>query len=207
VPIWRLQCTWQYDSAAPRDRVMINPHVADSGATTDPQSLCDDLLAELMGITPGPGEVRVTAYDAQGSKPVYPAATAVANETSVWTTTMARELAICLSFYAGRNIPRRRGRLYLPLHFLGVTGASLRPTMPVAKMETLASALQGLGGVDVDWSVYSRIDDKAYAITNWWYDDEYDVQRSRGLKGSTRVQGTTSEATTVAVPLAAGAAG
>jgi hypothetical protein len=189
-----MQCTWQYDSAAPRDRVMITPHFNDTGAGSDPQGLCDDLLNELMGITPGSGEVRVTAYDAQGSKPVYPAGTSVANETQVQNTTAARELALCLSYYAGRNIPRRRGRLYLPLAFLGVTGASLRPTMPVAKMPTLADAFANLGGVDVDWCVYSRFDNKAYSVTNWWYDDEWDVVRSRGLKGSTRVQGTTSEA-------------
>ncbi|RPJ53868.1 MAG: hypothetical protein EHM24_32395 [Acidobacteria bacterium] len=203
MPVWRLQCTWQADSAAPRDRIQISPHFNDTGATTDPQGLCDDLLEQLMGVTPFVGEVRVTAYDAQGTPPVYPAADAIANKGAAAATTQPRELALCLSYYSGRNIPRRRGRLYLPLFFVYGGAPSLRPTLPVAKMPTIASALQNLGGIDVDWCVYSRLDKTARPVTNWWYDDEWDVVRSRGLKGATRVLGTTSEAFTEEVPLAA----
>jgi hypothetical protein len=38
--------------------------------------------------------------------------------------------------------------------------------------------------------VYSRTDKTGRPITNWWVDDEWDVVRSRGLRGVTRDTGT-----------------
>jgi len=194
MPIWRLQCTWQADTVAPRDRVMITPHFNDLGATTDPQNLCDDMLAGLQTIHSFGGEVRVTAYDAQGTVPVYPQGDAIIQKGATQGTGGPRELAMCLSFYGERNVPRQRGRLYIPIFFLGATTNSLRPTMPQPAMPALVSLFTGLGGPDVDWCVYSRKMKHAYSVTDWWYDDEWDVMRSRGLRGTTRVLGTTTEA-------------
>jgi hypothetical protein len=204
MPVWRLQCTWQVDSVAPRDRMMITPHFNDIGATTDPQNLCDDMLAGLQAITPSTGEVRVTAYDAQGSIPVYPQGDAIVLKGAQMATNIPRELALCLSFYSERNVPRQRGRLFLPLWFLGIAGSGLRPTLPVAKMASLVNLFTGLGGPDVDWCVYSRVTDAARSVTNWWVDNEWDVQRSRGLTGTSRTLGTTTEQgdAAVQVPLA-----
>lgn len=205
MPVWRLQCTWQVDSVAPRDRMMITPHFNDIGATTDPQNLCDDLLAGLQSVTACTGEVRVTAYDAQGSIPVYPQGDAIINKGAQMATNIPRELAICLSFYGERNVPRQRGRLYLPLWFIGVAPSGLRPVIPIAKITQLVPVLTGLGGPDVDWCVYSRVQDHAHSVTNWWYDNEWDIQRLRGLTGTSRTLGTTTEAGMLGeeVPLAA----
>jgi len=194
MPVWRLQCTWQLDSAAPRDRMMITPHFNDVGATTDPQNLCDDMLAGLQAITNISGEVRVTAYDAQGSIPVYPQGDAIANKGAVHTSSLPRELAVCLSFYGERNVPRQRGRLYMPCWFLGIATSGLRPSIPIAKMTQFVPLLTDLGGPDVDWCVYSRKLDHAFSVTDWWYDNEWDVMRSRGTLGTSRIKGTTSEA-------------
>jgi hypothetical protein len=194
MPVWRLQCTWQIDSAAPKDKVMITPHFNDIGATTDPQNLCDDMLAGLETIKSTTGEVQVKAYDAQGSIPVYPQGDAIVRKGAVQATTYPRELAVCLSFYGERNVKRQRGRIYVPLFFTTPSSVGLRPDTTQTALESLATLFQGLGGADVDWCVYSRRMDHAYSVTNWWYDNEWDVMRSRGLKGTSRVLGTTSEA-------------
>jgi hypothetical protein len=209
MPVWRLQTSWQLDTAAPKDRVVITPHFNDVGATTDPQNLCNDLLAGLESITPTTGEVKVTAYDAQGTVPVYPQGEAIVRKGAVHPSALPRELAVCLSFYGERNVPRQRGRLYIPCFFLGIATASNRPSIPIAKMTQLVPILTGLGGPDVDWCVYSRTQDHAHSITNWWYDNEWDVQRSRGGVGTSRILGTTTEAGLLGeeVPLGWGAVG
>jgi hypothetical protein len=194
MPVWRLQVSWQKDTTAPRDRMLITPHFNDIGATTDPQNLCNDLLAGLNTITPTTGELRVKAYDAQGSVPVYPQGDAIVNTGATQATAVPRELAICLSFYGERNVPRQRGRLYIPAWFLGITTPALRPPQPITKMTDLVNLFTGLGGPDVDWCVYSRRLDNPFSITDWWYDNEWDVIRARGMVGTARVKGTTTEA-------------
>ena len=199
--VWRLQCSWQADTIAPRERILITPHFEVLNPTPDIQQLCEDMLTGLQTISPFAGEMRVTGYDAQGTPPVYPQGEAIANQGLMAATNNPRELAICLSYYAERNIPRHRGRLYIPCFFLGVSTNSLRPGTGISNMTALVDLLVNLGGVDVDWCVYSRRDDRAYSATHWWYDDEWDVQRSRGLKGTARTQGVTDEAVTSAIEL------
>jgi len=193
MPIWRLQASFLTDTAFPKDRMVITPHFDDAGALTNPQGLCTDLAAGLDSVFQMTGEVRVKAYDAQGTPPVYPQGEAVVQEGVVQATSMPRELAVCLSFFSERNIPGRRGRLFIPAGLIGAT-AGLRPASPLTRMQPLVDLLTGLGGADVDWVVFSRRDNDAFPVTHWWYDNEWDVQRSRGIAATTRVQGTTTEA-------------
>lgn len=188
-----MQCTWQCDSLAPRDRIMITPHFNDTSGSTDASQLCQDLAEGLALIHPFAGEIRVTSYDAQGTKPVYPNGEHVINPGLMAVTAGARELAICLSYFSDRNVARRRGRLYIPAWFLQVATTSQRPPQGIAAMAALVDLFTGLGGVDVDWSVFSRVEKGAHAVSDWWYDDEWDVMRSRGLRGTTRTSGQTSE--------------
>jgi len=199
MPVWRLQTAWSADSVAAKDHIVITPHFNDQGATTDPQNLCEDLANGLEAIHPFAGELKVTAYDAQGTKPVYPAAEFVLHKGLTAATLAPRELAVCLSFFSARNQPRRRGRLYIPCFWLGVPTDTLRPATPLPNMTALVDLLKGLGGVDVDWSVYSRADSMARAVTDWWYDNEWDVHRSRGLVSTSRVIGTTDEESAAAL--------
>jgi hypothetical protein len=186
--------------------MMVTPHFKDVAGSADPQSLCEDMLAGLEAITPITGEVRVTAYDAQGTKPVYPEGDAIVRTGQVHATSNPRELAVCLSFYGERNVPRQRGRLYMPLFFVGVSALGLRPPHAIAKMSQYVDLLKNLGGVDIDWVVYSRTLNEAFSVTDWWVDNEWDVMRSRGLKGTARTLGTTDEArgATRTVPLVSG---
>ena len=199
MPIWKLQTAFTMDSALPRDVLVITPHFNDAGVGTDPQGLCDDLAAALSAWWTVTGQITVTAYDAQGTPPVYPQGSATVNPGGAPPSAVPREIAVCLSFYSVRNIPRQRGRLYIPFcvpNSAGVGGTGgVRPNASLqAKVGALAPIFADLGGVDVDWSVYSRTDDVARPVTNWWVDDEWDTVRSRGLRSTDRIVGTVDEA-------------
>lgn len=196
--IYRLQVAWGADSAFPRDRIMINPHFENTGGVltdSDADQLCEDLADALVAWTSGTREITVKSYDAQGTAPVFPNGSAIRNVGLFPASQQPRELACCLSYYSGNNVPRRRGRLYIPCPFImGGAGVSVRPTTPVMqKSADLAAIFGDLGGVDVDWVVYSRVDDDARPVSHWWVDNEWDVIRSRGLRGEARLTGTLSE--------------
>lgn len=196
--IYRLQCSIGADTAFPRDRVMINPHFNNVGGIltdSDADQLCEDLADALVAYVSGTREIVVKAYDAQGTPPVFPVGNAIRNVGQFPASSAPRELALCLSFYSGQNVPRRRGRLYLPVFLIapGVTHGVRPSTTNQAKVGALATILADLGGADIDWSVYSRVDDVARAVSNWWVDDEWDSMRSRGLRSETRTVGTVSE--------------
>lgn len=193
MPVWKLQTQIAVQSLFPHDQWVITPHVDDSGVTTDPQGLCEDWAAAMALLTGDERQIVVRAYDAQGSKPVYPQGEATENPGLCPPGRSPGEVALCLSFYSTRNIPRQRGRLYLPI---AAQFAALGPRpVPIHwdYAQDYATALQALGGADVDWVVFSKMDDEARPVTNWWCDDEWDTMRSRGLGGTDRRLGTTSE--------------
>jgi len=199
MPVWKLQCQFGADSALPRDRFVITPHFNDAGSTTDPQGLCDDLADALVGwltqVTTPAREVLVKAYDAQGTVPVFPQGEAIRNGNVYPESGSPREVALCLSYYNERNLPRRRGRLYVPAPMIATGLSGPRPNAALRdRVALLVPIFTGLGGADVDWCVYSRREDTARPVTHWWVDDEWDVQRRRGLRSTTRTLGTTEEA-------------
>jgi hypothetical protein len=192
MPVWRLQTSFGFDTAFPRDKMMITPHFDDHGALSDPDGLCEDLATALDTWNPGTCEITVKAYDAKGTPPVFPAGEHVVNLGNTPVTSVPREICLCLSFYAERNRPRYRGRLYIPCAAFGAAMA-LRPSAPNrTKVGDLVPIFAGLGGVDVDWVVFSRTDNTARKVTNWWVDDEWDIQRRRGMRPTTRLEGGTS---------------
>jgi hypothetical protein len=199
MPVWRLQCSFAADTALPRDRFVITPHFNDGGVLQDLDQLCGDLAAALHTWTAGSGtrEIKVTAYDAQGTPPVLPQGEAIVNPDLAPVSGVFREAALCLSFYGNVNQPRSRGRVYIPAPLFLAPGASIpvRPTAPqMAKVGALAPIFENLGGAGVDWSIFSRADNAIRSVKNWWVDNEWDVMRSRGMRGTDRLTGTTSEA-------------
>jgi len=198
-PIKLATSVW-HTSLLPRDAAMINPVVNVQVPSGDYGGLVDDWVAALRGVYVGLAgtQIQVKAYDVTRAKPNYPVYEEIYDAGLVKPALGPRELALCLSFYAGNNIKRRRGRLYIPAIWGVTTGTPAeRPsTTNMNNVAALVPALTELGGVDVDWSVWSGVDKVARAVTNWWVDNEWDVQRKRGLRGTTRVEGTTSEDTT-----------
>jgi hypothetical protein len=103
-----------------------------------------------------------------------------------------REVALCLSYFSGRNLPSQRGRIYI-----GPFAQADMETRPnsfrIEDLRTLATGLAGVGGADVDWSLHSPKRGGLQTITNVWVDNEWDTIRSRGLRATARSAGTTGE--------------
>src|SRR5215204_2864361 len=146
-----MQCSFAGDSVFPRDRFVITPHFNATLPGTDEDQLCQDLATALLAWCTQPREVKVTSYDAQGTPPVFPNGQAIVSQGVTPNSAIPRELALCLSFYSQRNLPRQRGRLYLPAPLFGSAPAVRPSTTERNKVATLVPILTGLGGVDVDW--------------------------------------------------------
>jgi hypothetical protein len=185
------------DTAFPRDKIVIDPCFRIQSAITDVDALCEDLASNLDSWVSGGvplRELRVRGYDIEGSKPVYPQGDAIRNAGQFAPSSAPRQIAVCLSFYADFNRPRRRGRLYVPYVLMSGSGASgaVVSSTNRAKVSDLVGIFSNLGGVDVDWIVWSEKDKAAHKVTNWFVDDGWDVVRSRRLRSTTRTTGTTS---------------
>lgn len=185
--------------ALPRNRMVITPcfrHSTDLfGPGVDADALANDLANVVWTWAGSPGEVDVKLYNLEGTPPNLPMAHKVNTPGVVATYDMPRELAICLSFSGGPGLPQNRGRLYLPAKWCGVTSGSIG-LRPSAAQRTgasgLVSGLAGLGGVNVDWIVWSKLHRTATRVERWFVDDEWDIQRRRGGRATTRLTGTTS---------------
>jgi hypothetical protein len=192
----RAQCLIWQDSPLPRDALVINPCFNNTGGIwTDSNwnAFGDALAASLKTYFLNRNQVQVKIFPVEGTPPLYPLANQTAGQGLFPAGQAPREIAICLSFYADQNRPRRRGRLYVPFVAITDSGPGLRPTIAQrTKVGELATLLSAAGGQDIDWSVYSKADGQARKVTNWWVDDEWDVVRSRGLRGTTRTSGTMS---------------
>jgi len=110
--------------------------------------------------------------------------------TGTAATGMPAEVALCISYFATRNIAGRRGRIYIgPLSSSvgSFIGADWRPT--TATRDTLAGkATDLLAAADLagwPWALLSS-DGVARPITDGWVDDAFDTQRRRGLDPTDR---------------------
>ncbi len=138
--------------------------------------------------------VQATAYNMDDPKPrpVKAFAPPLAMTNPNAGTMGVREVALCLSYYSERNLPRQRGRIFIGPFISG--DMSLRPPIDrITALQSLATGLANVGGVDVDWSLYSPTTGGLSKITNYWIDNEWDTMRSRGLRATTRTTGTTGE--------------
>ncbi len=102
-----------------------------------------------------------------------------------------REVCVCLSYYAGRNLPRDRGRIYLGPFLASTTGEERPNAALLGRFITLGNGLASVGEsavvADSDWVVFSPTRGTAKVITNIWVDNEWDTQRRRGLKATSRL--------------------
>lgn len=181
---YRAQIGFAFDTALPRDVITINPHYNGDNALALANALKANLIANTNVAQAVPFRIKI--YDAKQPPPSYPLAD-VSNGTGFATSIMPREVSLCLSFYATWNRPSYRGRLFLPAMLIG-GGLALRPTAgqmasALAWRSTFANGLPS-GTI---WSVYSRKLGITSGINTAWCDDEWDTQRSRGLRPTERV--------------------
>jgi hypothetical protein len=191
----KLEVSMWRDTLEARDAAVMTPHF--HVVSTDPgwDSLTDDLAAAVATwIGSSSVQVRVRAYDDMGTPPRAPLAEAFRNKGQAGASGTNRDIALCLSFHGGSGRPSERGRLYAPLYILGIgaTGPTASASTQT-KVGALASILANLGGVNVDWVVWSQKLRTSVPVTNWHVDNAYDTQRRRGMPASARLSGTVDE--------------
>jgi hypothetical protein len=172
--------------------MIITPHYSDEGATLNHQAIADALVADFNSFLGGGNLIHVSIYRDGQPEPNYPIATAASSTGTPITSAAARELALCVSFYSDFNRPRQRGRVYIPLSWIhkknAGSGVGLRPT---AQEMTDAKSFMGQFNTTVKaqnarWCVYSKVANVARVATHYYCDDEWDIQRRRGLVPTTR---------------------
>jgi hypothetical protein len=195
----RLRCAFQFADNDPKNQAVINPCFRVNGVFVDANQLCNDLASALStwviaGM--GTGQITVKSYDIEGTKPVYPNGSKVLGAGTYPMPNCDSAQALCFSFYGQQNVPRMRGRLYLPAYLLSSTSASLAAPRASGTIQSKAMALgpilASLGGANVDWIVWSGTTHSAHTVSDYWVDDGWDHVRSRALKASGRLKATTS---------------
>lgn len=187
MPLVRMLCSWGLlaDPVADRMSNTLYFNVSGGGPGTDPdyQALASDLGAIYMARSWCAGmQVQIRAYNMDDAKP-RPERAYYVNLAGGTAKNVPRQIAVALSYYADRNLPRRRGRIFTGPWTLN---ESLVPNSIITELNTFQQALAGLGGLNVDWSVYSPTDDAHYRISNAWVDNSWDVIRSRKLPATGR---------------------
>lgn len=194
------QVSWPVTDLAPRNRFVNHfhmEHVAGSLLNTDLESMCADIVALWQARYGNAShEVTAKAYDTD-AVPNYPRAEVTVNAGSAWGCTHPREIALCCSF-AGTNRGNKneRGRMYTaPILLTGVATDLSRPSLAVMTwaLEWFSKSnesLPDLGGVDWKFGIWSRNLKHFTQAQQAWVDDEWDTQRSRGLRETTRLTST-----------------
>lgn len=157
-------------------------------------SLAED-IAELYRTTgtsttikvyPNGWGLNVRMYDMSDAKP-RPIKAEFTVEPGPIDSTGPREVALCLSYYADRNLPRQRGRIYLGPFAPGALNGP-RPSMALMEVvRSLGNGLAEIGGEDVSWRIYSPTADENHHIRHIWVNDEWDTIRARQLDETQRI--------------------
>lgn len=137
----------------------------------------------------GGRHVDVKVYDMADAEPrpvVGHAASAAA--TQARSQLGPGEVALVLSFYSDRNLPRQRGRIYLG-PFTGVHCSDGRPAGTLMSgAVALGDALFNIGGENVAHVIRSVAGNTTHVVHHYWCDDAWDTVRKRGLSPTSRVK-------------------
>jgi hypothetical protein len=184
-------------STLPRDYEMVTPHFKDIAATLSAAAAATAWAGAFAAWLGTGVEIRCTIYraDLPFSGPPVAAATAGSVGSSLHPP-VPQEIALCLSYYATSNIKRSRGRLYLPaswlLKHLSTVTVDNRPDGATrnAALTFAASVLTANEASGWQWHLHSKADSAFKRVTNVYVDDEWDTQRRRGQKPTTRSSAT-----------------
>jgi hypothetical protein len=201
---YRAMAIFENESALPEDRFVNTWHFTHPGPIADAADRVEAALTGFYnaGATGTPlatfmsGKIKRTA--AVSEFRVYNLADLTPREPEIRTWTLEggdstqdlpNEVACCLSFYADRNIPRNRGRVFLgPLKILGVgngvadaeVGANLKGAVFLG-LDVMRANLGSLV-----WCVRSEMDNVLRPVTDAWVDNAWDTQRRRGSDPTVR---------------------
>jgi hypothetical protein len=190
---YRVLINQTWTDSLPRDTTANVLHFLHPTAMSDAeeQDLVDDIKAAYNANTVLAGRgVRVKLYNLADTKPRPIRAESYTAPAQSMNSLGNRDVALCLSFFAARNLPRWRGRIYLgPLSSSYV--GTMRPTSGVrTDLGALAPLFAAAGPASLAWGVYSTRDNVIRHVTDWYIDDEWDTMRKRGVRSTTRTTGT-----------------
>jgi hypothetical protein len=196
--VYKFQVSMPVTDTLPRNRISNTVHFqhAIGGQSAEQlETMCGDIL-EMYATRYGDAtrEILVKAYDTD-AVPNYPRAEAVVNVGVPWNQSQPREVALCLSYAAShRGNKSERGRIYLnPAMSSPLQTMALRPTAGQLQWAldfyTAPNAsFPDIGGVDWVFGVWSPTYKSFKQTEQAWVNDDWDVQRRRGLRETTRVQ-------------------
>nr|CRY97305.1 hypothetical protein [uncultured prokaryote] len=167
-----------------------------TGVIEDAYQFASTLFANTV-IANGAGQGSMKFYALADAKPREPVAETVWQPMGTSGLALPAEVAICSSMAAtaGSGVPaaRRRGRV-----FLGGLASSTSETVAGSGEVRVTSAAQQkaaelvqqiaqqAAGEGFDLCVWSRADNGLFTVVRGWANDEFDTQRRRGIKPSTR---------------------
>ena len=187
MPLVRMIVSVRDSVMTPSKESVVNTLYFNVSGSVDPpdyQKLVDDLWFQWSIQTWVVGRyVDVRAYNMGDTEP-RPVKARKAAQVSGSPTSGVPQVALCLSYYADRNLPRSRGRIYLGPWSTN----SPRPSEPQMQQALgLVDSLAGLGGVNVDWSLWSPTTQTHTRISNAWVDNSWDIIRHRKLPSTARI--------------------
>lgn len=135
--------------------------------------------------------VELRIYDLNDAPPRQPEIREFQLGAADSSSDLPHEVASVLSFYAGRNLKRRRGRIFIgPLNITAQRQTNLGPR-PVESfdeaMRRAAVRLRATPNILVTWVQVSQRDATAQPVTAGWVDDSFDTQRRRGTEPTSRL--------------------
>ena len=198
--IHRYQVALQHVSLLPRDQ-SINVLYFDTGGVNligagSPEQACDGIAAAYEAklktmINGAYAGIVIKVYNL--TAPAVPAGPPVLTKTYGFGPVSIDgpcEIALCLSYSAdddSAGTKRRRGRIYLP--WKG-NDLRMRPTtLHVAAVLDFGEELAKIGFADgTTWKMFSPTNNSSHTIESISCDNEWDTQRRRGLRATTRVR-------------------
>jgi hypothetical protein len=202
---WRAQAIFQGSSNLPEDR-FVNTFAFRNDGVGNPAEDIADALRDFYGVAGAPSTATVASFmcgAAMNTAPlevrVYDLGAPPPREPTILTRAVVRptgtdcfpaEAALALSYYAGINQPRYRGRIFIgPLTESAgnLVGGAIRPS-PVLQNAMLDSAASALSRPDLTWVLISQTDGVARVITDMWVDNAFDTIRKRGPEATSRIE-------------------
>ncbi len=133
-------------------------------------------------------------YDLEDPEPRAPVLEGPQSLTPNSGLGLPTEVSLVMSFQAPRSsgVPqaRRRNRIYIPFLTAATNTTDSRPSSALINaVDGAAQALLDASGPtsnDWQWVVYSPTDNQIDLVDNGWIDNEWDTQRRRGRKMTSR---------------------
>lgn len=207
----RVQCIWQAPSGLPEDRFVTSwafiravagakvwPNSAEEISERlrefwlEPVAPRSDPVASYLPNSVTAQGLEIRCYDLGQAPPREPAVFAHETTAGSSSTPLPREVAVTLSFYADRNIPRHRGRVFIgPLAsntLAGTSSSAVHPNLQASLTEAANRLAHGRGASDdMQWAVLSQMDAEIRPASDGWVDNAFDTIRKRGAEATDRM--------------------